>query len=419
MKRVFKIVFLFVFLVFGVRAMSQTKHALLIGINDYYETKDKKSHESLRGPVNDANAIRELLISKFGYKAANIDTIYNAAATRDNIIGGMKKKIKECKPGDIMVFFYSGHGVWMENTELENDPVKRGFSQAMMTSDIYSFRNNLKCFVRDVTLKQYFNLFIDKKVVLTALLDCCFAGNMSMAGDQSTVLLENEKSKFIDFYELMGRLTEDAPDADLLLDSIAGKSIAAPTGCKLDAKGEIVDMKDSDGDGVPDCNDYQLKTPLACFPVDPKGIGKCDVGFLVKKAMNNFDLKEIDATPGVNISNETRKAYNMDDILRISEKDTVVRPVDRKNSQYLFIAATKDNQRGLEFNNEDNIVHGLFTAAILRAFKKSPPDISVEDLFKLIKDDIDSFKKNQTPTMYSDPGRLKGNLIGAGKKGRR
>ena len=106
MKRVFKIVFPFVLLVLGVEAWGQTKHALLIGINDYYETKDKKSHESLRGPVNDANAIRELLISKFGYKAANIDTIYNAAATRDNIIEGMKKKIKECKPGDIMVFFY-------------------------------------------------------------------------------------------------------------------------------------------------------------------------------------------------------------------------------------------------------------------------------------------------------------------------
>lgn len=42
MKRVFKIVFPFVLLVLGVEAWGQTKHALLIGINDYYETKDKE-----------------------------------------------------------------------------------------------------------------------------------------------------------------------------------------------------------------------------------------------------------------------------------------------------------------------------------------------------------------------------------------
>src|ERR1700730_11251390 len=122
--------------IFSFSMKAQNKYALLIGINDYYEVKGVKSKESLNGPVNDANAIRSLLISKFGFKNSHIDTVYNGQATRDNIIEALKQKLKQCKPGDMMVFYYSGHGVWMKNSEEENDPVKRGMNQAMLTSDL-------------------------------------------------------------------------------------------------------------------------------------------------------------------------------------------------------------------------------------------------------------------------------------------
>ncbi|MDB5222831.1 MAG: Sporulation Domain-Containing Protein [Chitinophagaceae bacterium] len=43
-------------------------------------------------------------------------------------------------------------------------------------------------------------------------------------------------------------------------------------GCKVDARGLL---KDSDGDGVPDCQDKELITPASCQPVDADGVGKC------------------------------------------------------------------------------------------------------------------------------------------------
>jgi hypothetical protein len=132
------------FLSFLVNA--QNKYALLIGINNYYEVKGVVSEVSLHGSVNDANSIKSLLINKFGFKKSNVDTLYDGNASRDNIIAALKKKLRQCKPGDVMVFYYSGHGVWMKNTDEEKDPIKKGMNQAMLTSDLYNYDDHLKCY---------------------------------------------------------------------------------------------------------------------------------------------------------------------------------------------------------------------------------------------------------------------------------
>src|SRR5579872_7053726 len=112
-----QIVFVICLYMFSIHAIGQNKYALLVGINDYYEVRGVRSEVSLRGSVNDANSIRNLLMSKFGFKSSNIDTLYDAAATRDNIVEALNKKLKECKRGDAMVFYYSGHGVYLYNSD--------------------------------------------------------------------------------------------------------------------------------------------------------------------------------------------------------------------------------------------------------------------------------------------------------------
>lgn len=381
---------------------TQKKHALLIGINDYYEAKGVKSKDTLRGPVNDANAIRELLIKKFGFKSNEIDTIYNAAATRENIIQGLNKKIAACKPGDIMFFYFSGHGVWMANKEMENDPVKQGMSQAMLTSDLYSYEDNFKCFIRDVTLKRYFNRFIDKKVILTSVIDCCFSGKLSM-GENDLGSEMDIREKSVDFNELMGHLVANAPDLQAHLDSIAQVKFIEPSGCKRDSAGNLLDWTDTDADGVPDCMDWEIHTPRERFPIDTKGIGTRIFEMDLQNTLNRYDSVE-------------SKAFQLKQSLSIAERDNTIRPVDRKNSNYLFMAATTDAQKGLEFRAaEFNKIHGMFTASLIRVLNTVPSSISSADLFKKIEEDMARFKKKQTPTMYADPNRLKGNLIGSKK----
>lgn len=396
-------------ILFTLALMAQNKYALLIGINDYYEVPGVKSVESLKGSVNDANAIRNILISKFGFKNTNIDTIYNAAATRDNIAAGLQKKLKQCRPGDIMLFYYSGHGVYMNNTEEANDPVKRGMNQAMLTSDLYNYSDHFKCFFRDVSLKKYFNLFIDKKVILTSVFDCCFSGNLAKADRDAARNMERERS--VNLNELMARLTEKSNNIPLLMDSIAGLSVAAVAGCALDENGVVKDKTDSDGDGVPDCKDREKFTLKECMPVDADGVGLCPFDFILQRALDSYDAGEMNknmAAPPV----AATRSFNATEVVTIAEKDNVQRPADRKDSKFLFFSATMDYQKALEFKDSNNNVHGMFTAAIMRAFDKYPADTPMDILFNKVKEDMDGFKKNQTPVMYSDPKRLAGNLIG-------
>ncbi|MEO7766042.1 MAG: caspase family protein [Ferruginibacter sp.] len=388
-------------------ASAQNKYALLVGINDYFEVKGVKSKESLNGSVNDARSMNGLLVSRFGFKSSHIDTIYDAAATRDHIIEALNQKLKKCRPGDIMVFYYSGHGVWMENSEEEKDTVKRGMNQAMLTSDLYNYRDHFKCFLRDFTLKQYFNKFVDKKVILTSIFDCCFSGNLAMQFPGQVV--SEAKTKSIDFNDLMSRLTDNS---QALIDSITGISIVSPPGCLVDSSGIIQETLDSDGDGVPDCKDKEKFTDKACMPVNAEGIGKCPFDSLLHKTLNRFDVGELvkNNTPVPSVIRE--RNYNATEVLKISERDTIARPSETKNSKFLFIAATTDSQRAIEFKDQDNIVHGLFTASILRIFNKNSTNISVNDFFKKLAEDMNIYHKDQTPTLHSDPARLKNNLLG-------
>ncbi len=90
-----------------------TKKALLVGINDYAPVGP--GGPDLRGCVNDvrdmANTLSVLGIIPPSPRTMRILT--DARATRAAIITGIKWLIKGAKKGDVLVFYYSGHGSWV------------------------------------------------------------------------------------------------------------------------------------------------------------------------------------------------------------------------------------------------------------------------------------------------------------------
>ncbi|MCA1992094.1 MAG: caspase family protein [Coleofasciculus sp. S288] len=82
------------------------KLALLVGINEYQPELGQ-----LQGCTTDIEMQRELLIHRFGFNPSDILEVKNAQATRQGILTAFDEHlIKQAKPGDVVVFHYSGHG---------------------------------------------------------------------------------------------------------------------------------------------------------------------------------------------------------------------------------------------------------------------------------------------------------------------
>jgi hypothetical protein len=85
---------------------AQNKYAVLVAVNDYYDAPGIKNPRSLQGCVNDANALKGLLLNRFGFNSANIASLYNAKVTKKNFIDLMHTMLKKCKAGDALVFYF-------------------------------------------------------------------------------------------------------------------------------------------------------------------------------------------------------------------------------------------------------------------------------------------------------------------------
>lgn len=159
----------------------QTQRALVIGIDQYtppagYKpstTSGRIRYENLDGCKNDALAIRSLLNSRFDFDAKNIDTLFDASASRDGILTGMNQLLLNSSAGDIAFIYYAGHGSEVNNS-LSFEADKK--DQTIVPSN--TWQEGIPD-IRDKELAKIFNDFIDKNIRLTVIFDCCHSGSIS------------------------------------------------------------------------------------------------------------------------------------------------------------------------------------------------------------------------------------------------
>lgn len=142
-----------------------SKHAFVVAISEY-----KDSSNNLPGVKEDVPTILPIL-SSYGFN--DVEVIQDKKATQENIIQGLNTLVKDRQPGDVCVFYFSGHGFLLpKKFSGNNDP--DGRDEALVP-----YEGVLSALILDNWLGEFFETSIPDEVVFWGLYDCCYSGDLS------------------------------------------------------------------------------------------------------------------------------------------------------------------------------------------------------------------------------------------------
>ncbi|MBD2127408.1 caspase family protein [Microcoleus sp. ZQ-A2] len=175
------------------------KLALLVGINNYIE-------QPLEGCLNDVDLQRNLLIHRFGFNPKDILVLPDTEATRERILTAFEEHlIKQAKPGDVVVYHYSGHGSRIfDPNPIVVEPGQEGLNGTFVPVDskLPDGYPEVGGSVKDIMGHTLFLLMSALKTEnVTAVLDSCFAGGAtrdarvrSRDGGKNVLVSSDEKT---------------------------------------------------------------------------------------------------------------------------------------------------------------------------------------------------------------------------------
>ena len=172
----------------GTHAAYATNRALLIGINHYAppagatlpvapagHALDSRfapgtTWQNLNGPSVDVSAMQVLL--KNTYQFNDVRVLPEEQATRAGILAALDLLVAETQPGDLVVFYYAGHG----SQRLDTLSSKNHLDETIVPIDAWKGAED----IRDKELAMLFNKIVyDRQARLTAIYDSCHSGTMA------------------------------------------------------------------------------------------------------------------------------------------------------------------------------------------------------------------------------------------------
>ena len=134
-------------------------HALVIGISAY-----RSGIPSLKTSVNDARAVGEILVEKYGFPRQNLIELYDNQATRSNILRTMRELSILLDENDALVIYFAGHGT-------EDAATATGY---WIPSDATA--NAYESYISNADIRTYLRAIKARHIFLVS--DSCFSGTL-------------------------------------------------------------------------------------------------------------------------------------------------------------------------------------------------------------------------------------------------
>lgn len=170
------------------------KKAVLCGINNY------KSQPDLRGCLNDVNNMYSLLTEFYRFNPFQIHQLLDNQVTKTTVQTEWKWLLEDAKPGDQLVFHFSGHGSYVPDTGAnasDDLDAADGYDEITCLYDMDFY--DPETYIRDDEWNQMLQQ-LPSEVRLTIVMDNCHSGTgtrmvaVQKNGDLKTIAIDAENS---------------------------------------------------------------------------------------------------------------------------------------------------------------------------------------------------------------------------------
>ncbi len=148
-------------------------HALLVGINKY----DPRSQvRALKGCHNDVKAIQKVLKNNYPHLNPRIKILKDKQATREKLIQNFRKHLSaKAQSGDMVLFYFSGHGSYWESSPVFRHLDSTGNDETLVC---YDSRIPGKYDLADKELAVLLSE-VKEGIDVVVLIDSCHSGQMT------------------------------------------------------------------------------------------------------------------------------------------------------------------------------------------------------------------------------------------------
>ncbi|MHC2995196.1 MAG: caspase family protein [Candidatus Atribacteria bacterium] len=160
--------------------------AFCVGVGDYINFPDSYGNIDLPGPTYDVNRVRQTLSQcRFGSLPTEFSEIrYTTdwSATKSAILQGITNVFSEADYNDISYFYFSGHGIWENNT-------------SYLCPTEVSYYSPITAYISINELESALSAILGTKVVF---LDSCHSGGFVGKGGSEEKISKEELESFND-----------------------------------------------------------------------------------------------------------------------------------------------------------------------------------------------------------------------------